>query len=192
VEDGRGAIIIGAHYGPRISARLFKEHGMETRALVSERTVKHLMDASKYGVRFLKTRKLAFTTGGSLLVQSRRSEKTLVKHVISGGAIMMLMDFPAASAGGELVEFLGSPFKFNTFAFKLALRHSVPVFFFFLVRQGRDSFRLSVAPCEGFSTPEEGLRIYKTRLESVILENPFEWAFSQRYCRWLEQMRKPS
>lgn len=105
---------------------------------------------------------------------------------------MMLMDMPASSAGGDFVDFLGAPFRFNTFAFKLALKYGTPVFLFFLVRDGRDSFRLSLTRCEGFSTPAEGLKLYKSSLEATILNDPFEWAFSQRYCRWLEQMREPS
>lgn len=187
VDSGRGAIILGAHYGPSIFARLLKEKDIDTKVLVSARTDRSFKNSSRLGLPFLKTGMLDFVSDDSRLFQSGKSEKQLVRYVKSGGAVFMMIDFPAYSIGGGTVDFLGEPFRFNTFAFKLARNHGVPVFFAFLVREGRDRLRLSMQPCGAYETPEEGLKMYAAALEPVIMHDPFNWANLRKFCRWLDQ-----
>ncbi len=187
VESGKGAIILGAHYGPRIFSRLLKEKDIDTKVLVSARTSRSLEKSSRLGLPFLKTGMLDFVSEDSRLFKSGRSEKQLVRYVKDGGAVFMMIDFPAHSIGGCTVDFLGVPFRFNTFAFKLAKNHDVPVFFSYMVREGHDKFRLSIKPCGAFETPEEGLKKYAAALEPVIMHDPFSWINLKKFCRWLDQ-----
>ena len=187
VDSGRGAIILGAHYGPRIFARLLKEKNIDTKVLVSARTDRNLKKSSRFGFPFLKTLMLDFVSENSRLFQSGKSEKKLVRYVKNGGAVFMMIDFPAYSIGGRTVDFLGAPFRFNTFAFKLAKNHDLPVFFSFLVREGSDKLRLSIRPCGAFETPEEGLKMYAAALEAIIMHDPFNWTNLRKFCRWLDQ-----
>lgn len=190
VESGRGALILGAHYGPRVPLRLLKEKGIEAKVLVATATADHLVMASKCGLAPLMTRKVEFLVDGDRMLCPRKSEKRLLRYVKSGGAVLMLVDFPSYSRSGEVVQFLGSKFRFNDFAFKLALKHDVPVFFIFLEGEGRGSFRAVIEPCEGFGTPEEGLRMYAAALESRIKRDPSAWMYLSKYCFWMRKMRE--
>lgn len=190
LDEGRGAVIVGAHYGPLAVLRLLQHEGVYARALANDKTIDDCMAASRCCLPGLRTRELGFLTEPGRLIQTRRSEKDLARHVIDGGAVFIMGDHPAYYKGGEVTDFLGFPIRLNTFAFKLALRHDVPVFFLFIRRKRFNSFLLSLKRCDAFDTPLEGLKMYVSDLESVISSDPSAWTYLRKYGRLLDRMRR--
>lgn len=185
VKEGRGIVLLGAHYGPRLYRLFFWKMNLDFKALVSYGTFRRQKDTSTLGIRPLVSRKASFYRDNPLSLVAKQAEREFVHHLRKGGVIAMYIDVPRQQQGGVVTEFFGFPMRFNYFPFKLALRYNAPVFFCFFDKAKNGGYRLRFVPCGDFSTPDEGVKKYASFFQAQIATYPFMWKVLPNFVRWL-------
>ncbi|HHT9119496.1 MAG TPA: lysophospholipid acyltransferase family protein [Candidatus Hypogeohydataceae bacterium YC41] len=174
VGEGKGAILLGAHIGPKLCSTILHEMNIDVKTLVGHSGFERQQNILKLGIEFLLSKDILFFKDTQRALLTRDSEKELVRHLRKGGVISMFIDFHARQ--GVIAEFFGLPFRFSVFPFKLALRHNSPVFFYFLDKAQNGGYRLCFVPSGDFLTPEEGVKRYASFFQAQITKYPFMWA----------------
>lgn len=183
-RKGKGAVIVGAHYGPRLYRLMLQKININVRTLVSHGTFRNPKDTSNLGIRFLISKKALFLRNSQHTLASNRSEKEFVRHLRQGGVVGIFIDVPRQHQGGVVTEYFGFPMRFNYFPFKLALRYNAPVFFCFFDKVKDGGYRLCFVPSGDFLTPDEGVKKYATFLHTQITAYPFMWGTLPKFSRW--------
>ncbi|MDH5798572.1 MAG: lysophospholipid acyltransferase family protein, partial [Paracoccaceae bacterium] len=119
--------------------------------------------------------------GGPIFAQGRKGTGGFVRHLRSGGMLVLLFD--QRMAGGEMIPFMGRPAPTATSAADLALRYDALLIPFFGIRKenGLD-FRIEIdAPIEHSTATQMMLELTQA-LEARLRENPDQWFWVHR--RW--------
>lgn len=115
--EGRGAIVVSAHYGQWEAIRhVLKRDGLETGAVYREN-----------GNAFYEQRFLTQIEHGGLPIVARgpSGNRAMIKHLRSGGFFAILVDQKYQS--GEVIPFLGHDALTATAAADLAIRYDLPL-----------------------------------------------------------------
>ncbi len=175
LRAGRGAILLGAHYGPSLYLHTLHCGSIDAKVLVAPGRVEYWDRFATLGAKWLQRRMFAFLGSKSLV--AGREEKALVSHLRAGGAAFMDIDNPGPRAEGRTVRFLGIDISPHYFPFELALRYRSPVFFCLFEKDSRKPYRFRIVPCGSFSSALEGFRKYAAFLEERVRSCPFMWSF---------------
>lgn len=170
---GRGAILVGAHYGPKLTTFLLRQHGIDARPLVSDQLITRGLTGTELRHRFGSSRRRKFFSQEMRPIEANRSERELVRHVREGGVALLLIDYPRPTVGGAPVSLFGQPRRLHYFPFKLALNYGLPVFFYFYERISEGGYRLRLTPAGDFATPAAGAADYAQHLEEHVRTHPF-------------------
>lgn len=164
VREGKGTILVGAHYGPRLCMFMLHEIDIEARGLATH-------NALTPRIKSLIFKRDLWLKGR--IIKANRSEKEFVRHLRGSGVVLIKNDLPRRE--GLVTQFLGFPARLSRFPFKLALRYDAPVFFYFFDKTQNGGYRLYFVPPGDFSTPEEGVKQYASFFQRQITKNPFLW-----------------
>lgn len=176
VADGRGALLLGAHFGPSVYTFVMRKSGIAARPLIDADNYQSALRSSGQCLERLQTKKMSFWRNELDPFLSSKSEKALIAYVRAGGVATIQNDYPKKTPGGPTTSFFGRPIRFNYFAFKVSLHYTVPIFFYIFEKAERGrGFRLTFTPCPPFSTIEAGLDQYSAFLEYKISNCPFMW-----------------
>ena len=184
LAKGKGAIVLGAHYGPVLCTYMLDRMHFDVKSLVSKSFVRHLHNAGTLVLKPLRSKKIRFLNESGVFLVSREEEKYLFDHVRKGGMVKMDIDYPGPSKNAETAPFLGISISPHLFPFRLALKYDVPVFFCFFNRNKYGAYLINFIPSGEYSTPEEGFRRYLYRLQTQIEEHPFMWGMIPRFFQW--------
>jgi len=184
LAEGKGAILLGAHYGPAFYAYILNRMHFDVKGLFDKYFVRQLHNAGTLVLKPLRSEKVMFLNNSGVVLVSHKNEKHLVEHVRKGGSVVTDIDFPGPAGQGETIPFFRLSICPHVFLFRLALKYDIPIFFclFRNVRQG--GYRMDFIPSGQYSTPEEGFRRYLSRLQSQIEEYPFMWNMIPRFFEW--------
>ena len=175
IKRGRGAVILGAHYGPEVSSLTLSKVVADHTWLVAAEFEECMQDSSTLVRGPLVSNKTRFYSKDRRILVSERSEKELVKRLKGGGSIYICLDYFRNSPKGVVTDFFGLPVRFSYFPFKLALKYDAPVFFNFTSRDELGKFVVRLSPAAPFETPEEGVKLYCKALERMVMSDPFMW-----------------
>ncbi|MCK4267467.1 MAG: hypothetical protein KAX16_01440 [Actinomycetia bacterium] len=175
VSLNKGALLLGAHYGPPIYTNILERLGFDLRTLVSEENYRALKNPRRTGA-LSSAKSVSFLRDTHRLSIAGKSEKGLIRHLKGGGVVNVLLDSGTIQkTAGVAVDFLGKSTRFSYFPFKVSIKYDVPVFFCFFAPAAKGGYRLRLIRVDGFSDPEEGVSKYVSFLESQIKVNPFMW-----------------
>lgn len=180
----RGAVLLGAHYGPRLHLFLFHQMKLEVRHLVERAFYDQQQNLVQSAGRCSLSKKARFFKEFRHCLVVKGSERELVGHLKKGGAVSMFIDFPNRNAESSVTDFFGFPMRFHKFPFRLALEYEVPVFFYFLTRTRMGGYQLSFVPSGTFSTPDEGIAKYASFFQSKIMASPSLWNNLPGLLKW--------
>ena len=185
IKDGKGAILVGAHYGPLFYTYFFREINFNVKILASKKFLKHLHNSLELGINFLISKRVLFLTGTQsyVVAQPHRSEKEFVPHIKKGGVVLIINDIYFTCNENENTGFFGFPGRFSYFPFRLGLRYNVPIFFCFFNKAQNGGYCLNFTPSGDFSAPEEGAKKYASFLQKQITTYPFMWGMNL-LLRW--------
>lgn len=172
IQQGQGAVLLGAHYGPRLTTFLLQRQGIDVRPLIAQQSIER-MQYFRSLPRLVSTRRVAFFCNEMRPFASRRSERDLVRHVKKGNVVFIAIDMPFET--GALVRLFGQPMKLPYFPFKVAQRYEAPVFHCFFETAPSGGYTLRITPAGDFSTPEEGAADYARHLEKQVRSYPHSW-----------------
>jgi lauroyl/myristoyl acyltransferase len=175
LAGGKGAIIIGAHYGPLLHAFILHRMRFNVKALLAGKFETQLHSAGTLVLRPLRSATVMFLTDPGVVLVSQKDEKHLVEHVRKGGVIITHIDYPGPAKKVGPVPFFGLPISPHVFLFRLALKYDIPVFFSLFNNIRTRGYRMDFIPSGEFSTAEEGFRSYVSYLQAQIKEYPFMW-----------------
>ena len=91
---GKGAIVIGAHYGPTLYTYLFYRMHVNVKALLAKEYIMTLRDAGTLVLRPFRNKKIMFMNDSGVVLTSQEQERRFVSHVKKGGLIVTHLDFP--------------------------------------------------------------------------------------------------
>ena len=192
VEEGKGAILVGAHLGPSLYAVMFHELNIDIRMLASKKFTKYIEEASEFGMKSLISNKVKILKDAQLTLRAGKSERELIQHLRKGGVVAMHIDFPShQKQEGVVSDFFGMPMRFNYFPFKLSLSYNAPVFFYYFNKDKNSGYKLSFSPCGNFSTPEEGIKKYSFFFQKHIISHPFMWNELPEFFSWFPNSTNP-
>lgn len=118
--------------------------------------------------------------GGPVFAQGRAGTAGFVRHLKSGGLLVLLFD---QSAAGEAIEFLGKPAQTALSAAELALRYDAVLIPFYGTRQSDGlSFAVELEAPIAHSTPLEMTQSLTRSLEARVRAHPGQWFWIHR--RW--------
>ncbi|MEM6618148.1 MAG: lysophospholipid acyltransferase family protein [Pseudomonadota bacterium] len=171
--DGRGAIIVSAHFGQWEAIRHFlKSQDMETGAVYRENSNPYYEPHFLAGIRY----------GGEPIVpRGTAGAIQMVRHVRKGGFFAILADQYTQFAAE--IPFLGHPTATTTSPAELALKYNAPLVPAFGLRaaNGRDvdiTFEAPIPP----SDPVTMMGDYNARVGAWIDRHPGQWYWLHR--RW--------
>ena len=175
VRSGRGALLIGAHFGPSLGSVKLHQLGFAVMSLAAGHNVSRYREAARLHPKWLADKKSKFMADEVRAVAFPANGKELVNHVRSGGVTVMLLDDPLTTGGAEC-KFYGDTVRFSYFPFKLALKYDVPVFFYYFDRKPKAGYVMRLVTCPAFATPAAGAQAYATFLESIVRQAPEMWS----------------
>jgi lauroyl/myristoyl acyltransferase len=187
--EQRGAIILGSHQKELLAtARICQLEGLASRCFIGGRSMHNFAtshDAVPAGYRHplweVDPRQTCFST-----VDQR---KEAIKFLYQGGVLGIFPDVevPASKYNTEVISLFGIKRRISTFAFRLALKKEVAVYFF--ARRWRSDNRgydyaLELMP--PFETAAQGAAAYQACLREVLVGQEHDysawWWLSQRYA----------
>ena len=173
--EGRGAIIVSAHFGQWEAIRHFlKARGLETGAVYRENS------NPWYEMRFLAGIKQG---GDPIVAKGSAGNMKMVRHLRKGGFFALLVDQKIQQ--GHLLPFLGIDALTTTSPAELALRYDLPLVPAFGTRakNNRNIDVVFEAPIE----PSDALQMTREvndRISARILANPEQWYWLHK--RWID------
>jgi hypothetical protein len=184
-RNGKGGILLGAHYGPPVYRVMFKDLGLDVRQVIGEGIKRNLEAQDRLGLPFLKTARIRAFAETQDNYLARKSEREVLRGIRRGAWMLMFMDVPRLEPGGSTAEFFGRPVRYHDFPFKVALRYGVPVLFCYFRRDRRPGYRLCIEPCGPIASAGEGVRRYASFFEGRIREDPYLWIHVPNVMDWL-------
>jgi lauroyl/myristoyl acyltransferase len=184
LSAGKGAIVIGAHYGPTLYTYLFYRMHFNVKALLAKEYVMSLQNAGTLVPRPFRNKKIMFMNDSGVVLISREEEKHFVSHVRKGGLVVTHLDFPGPTSKEKAIRFFGLSICPHVFPFRLALKYNIPVFFCLFRNMRHGGYQLDFIPSGHYATPEEGFKRYLSYLQGRIEENPFMWSMIPRFFQW--------
>lgn len=175
IDSGRGALLIGAHYGPSLCSAIIHKLGFAVRPLAAGHNVRRYREAARIGPKWLADKKSKFMADEVRAVAFPANGKEMVDHVRGGNVTVVLLDDPLAT-GGAQCDLFGRAVRFSCLPFKLALKYDVPVFFYYFDRPPKAGYVMRVRSCPAFASPAAGARAYATFLESIVRDAPEMWS----------------
>ncbi len=191
LRAGRGAILLGAHYGPSLYLHTLHGLSVDAKVLVAPGRMEYWDYVTAMGVTWLQRRMFAFLRSKS--VTAGKEEKAMVSRLRTGGVVFMDIDNPGPRAEERTVPFLGVDIPPHYFAFELSLKYQSPVFFCLFEKDSQRPYRFRIVPCGAFSSPQEGFRKYAKFVEKSIFSCPFMWSFVPHFSvMFTEKLQRPS
>lgn len=182
INDGKGVIVISAHYGPMITTFMLQTMYGNIKRPVTADNFQRWEKMSTYTIKPFRSKMHEFLSNPALSIVSGRSERDMVKHLKQGGALLMYLDWPGP-VKGNAVDFFGFRFSPNHFPFKMSLLTNSPVVFCSLEKKIGEGYLLRITQCDNFSSPHEGYMLYLSFLKALISANPFSWLLLPSLCR---------
>ncbi|RAP40352.1 lauroyl acyltransferase [Rhodovulum viride] len=170
---GRPAILVTGHFGNYEAARAaLVARGYEIGGLYRP------MANPFFNAHYVRTME-AF--GGPVFPQGRRGTAGFVRHLRSGGMLVLLTD-QHARRGAEL-HFMGQPALTALSAAELALRYGADLIPFYATRRPDGlSFDIEIEAPVPPSTPREMMQALNDSLEARVRRHPEQWFWIHR--RW--------
>lgn len=172
-RHGRGAVLVGAHFGPSVVTFLLQQEGVVIRPVVGDQRLLQSPDIPRVRRRLTSSRRRTFFGQEMQSFEAKKSERDLVRYVRQGGVVSMLIDYPRPRVGGAPVCLFGKPLRLYYFPFKLARKYGVPVFFYFFEITPGGRYRLRISPARDFSSPVAGTEDYAHHLEKHVRTYPY-------------------
>jgi len=188
IKDGKGTIILGAHYGPGLYLYALSEITGDIKGLVDLPTCVYREEAIKLGVRPFISKMYLFYGEAGRCLPARRKERELVTHIRNKGVILMHIDSSGPNRAEDTLSLFGQPINTQSFPFRLALKYHCPVLFCSFVKGTRESYRLRLVKAPEFTTPTEGFAQYLAFIQSQIQSYPFMWTYLPNF---LTDMKVP-
>lgn len=185
IKDGKGAILVGAHYGPMFFSYFFREINYNFKIIVGKGVLKNLHNSLVLGINSLIVKRELFLKDSQSYVMAKpsRSEKEIAPHIKKGGVFLIINDRHFKCNENDNTGFFGFPGRFSYFPFRLGLKYNVPVFFCFFNRAQNGGYCLKFSPSGDFKTPEEGVKKYASFLQKQITTYPFMWNMNL-FLKW--------
>ncbi|HMK48461.1 MAG TPA: hypothetical protein VK435_00275, partial [Thermodesulfovibrionales bacterium] len=177
LSSGKGAIVIGAHYGPLLQTYLLNRRHLPVKAFMARQFASELNSIDRLVLKPLRSGMVAFLTDPGVILVSQGDERRIIEHIKEGGVAVMYIDYPGPPGAGKTATFLGLPMHPHTTLFRLAIKYDIPVFFSFFNDVSDRGYRMNLVPSGDFSTPAEGYQRYADYLQTQIEECPFMWGF---------------
>jgi lauroyl/myristoyl acyltransferase len=176
LDEKRGAVMIGAHYGPSFNVQTYSHagSGLNATVLLSADAAESKKNKTAKALRFLRTRPDAEDPEPKRMALAGRQERILVEKIRAGGSVYVNSDIPRKDGGVE-VEIAGQKVRLSAFAFKLAAKYKSPAYFCGSVPDESGGYRWIAEEQPYFADPEEGVRAYANWLNARIKENPALW-----------------
>lgn len=171
--EGRGAILIGGHYGRFDAVRAALMHqGIEVGAVY--RPQNNPFYSAEMLHHFEKV-------GKPMLPRGRSGTRQLIKHLRAGGVMAILIDQKIGL--GEPIDFLGHPAMTSTDIAALALRYDLPLIPSYALRTTNGTyFRVELEPPVPHTDPTTMTQAVTDSLAARIRSDPTEWYWLHR--RW--------
>ncbi len=171
--EGRGAILVSAHYGNWEGARASAlAHGLQIAGVYRTHNNPY------YNADFVAALR---TLGPDAFSKGRQGTRELVRHLRSGGVAEILVD--QKQTGAPLIEFLGQPAETTLTAAKLALSMDIPLIPVISFRaDDGESFDSVFAEPVPHTDQETMMRAVNDQLSTWIAQKPEQWFWFHR--RW--------
>ena len=168
----RAVILVSGHFGNYEAARAaLVAQGCQIGGLYRP------MSNRYFNAHYVRTME-AF--GGPIFAQGRAGTAGFVRHLKSGGLLVLLFDQHAA---GEAIDFLGRPAQTALSAAELALRYNADLIPFYGIRNPDGlTFSVTLEAPIAHSTPLQMTTELTRSLEARVQDNPGQWFWIHR--RW--------
>ncbi|MFH1665302.1 MAG: lysophospholipid acyltransferase family protein [Candidatus Omnitrophota bacterium] len=180
LAEGKGAVILGFHFGNWELLGLYLRHMGYDGALIARRIYFHKYDKLITGMR---------TRYGARVIYRDDSPKKMLKELRNGNVLGILADQDVDSVDGVFVDFFGKPAYTPTAPVKIAMAAGTKIVPAFVLRKKDNTHKLilekPIDPSLGDHT-EDDIRRY-TQAWTDILENyvrkyPEQWVWM--HSRW--------
>lgn len=171
-QQGRGAILIGAHFGQWDAIRVgLLARGMQVSG------VYRVNDNPHYDAMFVRAIE---TLGGPCFPNSRNGTRAIFRHVAKGGFVAFLND--QALRSSPVLSFFNRPARTATFAAELSLKLDVPILAAYGIRHDPHGYEVIIEAPVPPSDPLAMTQSLNDSLEARVRENPEQWYWLHR--RW--------
>ncbi|MBN2905910.1 MAG: lysophospholipid acyltransferase family protein [Rhodobacteraceae bacterium] len=178
-DAGRPVILVTGHFGNYEAARAaLVSRGYDIGGLYRP------MANPFFNAHYVRTMQ---AYGGPIFAQGRRGTTGFVRHLRSGGILVLLTD--QHNRRGTDLQFMGHPARTALSAAELALRYGADLIPFYATRQPDGlSFAVTLEAPVPHSTPTQMMQTLNDSLEARVREHPEQWFWVHR--RWKQRVRR--
>ncbi|MBD3379896.1 MAG: hypothetical protein GF408_05480 [Candidatus Omnitrophica bacterium] len=180
LEKGKGALVLGFHFGNWELLGLYLKQKGYSGALVAKRIYFH-----KYN-ELLENLRGRY---GAPVIYRDESPRKMLKELVSGRILGIVPDQDVESVDGEFVEFFGRPAYTPTAPVKLAIAAGTQIVPIFIVRKEDNTHKMIVeTPIDAASRDNTGQNVkeltqkWTTVLEDYVRKYPDQWVWIHK--RW--------
>ncbi|MFH1394707.1 MAG: lysophospholipid acyltransferase family protein [Candidatus Omnitrophota bacterium] len=180
LAEGKGAVVLGFHFGNWELLGLYLKYKGYDGALVARRIYFHKYDkiVNKLRNRF-----------GARVIYREDSPKKMLKELKNGNVLGVVPDQDVDSINGVFVNFFGQPAYTPTAPVKIAMASKTKIVPIFVVRKEDDTHKLVVEKpidLSGVRNNDENVKLYTQKwtnvLEAYVKKYPEQWVWIHR--RW--------
>ncbi|HWR57646.1 MAG TPA: hypothetical protein VN328_02045 [Thermodesulfovibrionales bacterium] len=175
MANGKGTIVLGAHYGPGLYPYILSEIAGNIKGLVNFSTYIYREEAVRVGLKPIISKRYLFYSETGRFLPAKKKEKALVSHIRNNGVIIMHVDASGPNSAEETLTFFGWPLNIQSFPFRVALKYQCTVLFCAFAKGTGGPYRLRLVASPQFTTPAEGFSHYLDFIQSQIQSYPFMW-----------------
>ncbi|MBU0683811.1 MAG: lysophospholipid acyltransferase family protein [Candidatus Omnitrophota bacterium] len=180
LSEGKGAVVLGFHFGNWELLGLYLKYKGYDGALVARKIYFH-----KYNKIVNKLR----NRFGARVIYREDSPKKMLKELKNGNILGVVPDQDVDSINGAFVNFFGRPAYTPTAPVKIAMAAKTKLIPIFVVRKKDDTHKLVVEKpidLSGVRNTEENVKLYTQKwtnvLEAYVKKYPDQWVWVHR--RW--------
>jgi len=187
LSEGKGAIVMGFHFGNWELLGLYMKHLGYDGALVAKRLYFH-----KYNKLVARLRERF----GARIIYRDESPKKMLKELKNGNVLGIVPDQDVKSIEGVYVDFFGTPAYTPSAPVKLAMVSGAKIVPIFIVRKKDNTHKMVVeepiAPIVTGDKDEDARRYtqeWTSLLEKYVRKYPDQWVWLHK--RWKTQEKQP-
>lgn len=180
----KGAIILGAHYGPAFYAYIIKSAFGNLKELIDPGHLKLMQDINTLVLKPFRNRQAEFFCNSEIFLIKQRQERQFVSYAKKKGVVLMHLDIPTQAGKHGSSRIFDRLITTHVFPFRLALKYDIPVFFCIFENKKHGGYEMKIKPFGPFTTPADGFQRYLDYIQAAIEKNPFMWAHLPFYHDW--------
>jgi len=178
-QNTKGALMLGAHFGPRITSYILNENGVKPNTFISG-ACKESNYRNEHKSWMTNTAFHHFHQEMKYIL--RGQEREVIRCFDRNQVVLYYNDAKMDGIPSAIpVSIHGENSSISLFGIKAAISNNVPLYYFNTLRINGGKYQLYIKRLDGFDNALEALGMYISCLEEDIIRAPFSYMYGRHF-----------